>query len=51
MDVEPPLETDAKFAETRKPGMRAFNDPSMTSEALFALDAFAGDSRGDTASS
>ncbi len=41
MDVEPQLKTDTEFAEARKPIMRAFNDPPMAPEALFALNTLA----------
>jgi hypothetical protein len=37
MNVETTLESNAQFAETSKPGMRALDDPAMPSEPLLAF--------------
>jgi hypothetical protein len=37
MNVETTLETDAQFAETGKPGMRALNHPAMPPKLLLAF--------------
>lgn len=37
MNVETTLETNAQFAETGKPGMRALDHPAMPSELLFTF--------------
>lgn len=37
MNIESALEANTKYAETRKPGMRAFDDPSMPSKPLAAF--------------
>jgi hypothetical protein len=47
MNFERTLETNAEFAETGKPGMRALDNPAMPSKSLLALYPLAGNtSRG-----
>lgn len=43
MNIESVLEANTKFAETSKPGVRAFDTPSMPSEPLVAFRTAAGD--------
>lgn len=50
MNIEPPLEADSQLAESGEPRMGALDHPSVTPKAVFALDAFAGDSSRDAAS-
>lgn len=50
MNIEPPLEADSQHAESGKPRMGALDHPSVTPKAVFAIDAFAGDSSRDAAS-
>lgn len=50
MNIEPPLEADSQLAESGKPRMGALDHPSVTPKAVFAIDAFAGDSSRDAAS-
>ena len=47
MNVETTLETDARFAETGKPGMRALNHPAMPPKLLLAFYAAAASRGGD----
>lgn len=49
MKIESTLEANTKIVETREPGIRAFGDPSMSSEPLAAFDAAAGDASLDAA--
>jgi hypothetical protein len=51
MNVEPTLEANAQLAETGKPSVRALDNPSMTPQALLALDTFASDASGYAPSS
>lgn len=44
MDIEAPFEANAQLAEGGKPGMRAFDNPTMLAEATVLLDATACDS-------
>ncbi|CAN0627957.1 protein of unknown function [Burkholderia multivorans] len=50
MNIELPLDADSQLAESGKPRMGALDHPSVTPKAVFALDAFAGDSSRDAAS-
>ncbi len=49
MNIESALEANAQFAETGKPGMRAFDDPSMSPQPLAAFHPTAGDASLDAA--
>ncbi len=49
MNVETPFETNAQFAETGKPGMRALDHPAMPSEPLAAFHTATGDTCRDAA--
>lgn len=41
MNVGPMFETYPQLTGSSKPGANAFDDPAITSESLFAFDAFA----------
>ena len=49
MNVETTLETNAQFAETGKPGMRALDYPAIPAEPLLTFHATAGDAGRDAA--
>ena len=46
-DVGAPLVTDGEAAEAGKPSQGALDDPTVSAQALAALDAVAGDTRND----
>ncbi len=50
MKIKPPLEAESQLAESGKPRMGALDYPSASPKAVFALDAFAGDSSRDAVS-
>ena len=47
MNVETTLESNAQFAETSKPGIRALDDPAMPSEPLLAFHTATSDTSRD----
>jgi len=49
VNIETALEANPMFAETCKPGMRALDDPAMSSEPLAAFHAATGDTSLDAA--
>jgi hypothetical protein len=49
MDVETTLETNAQFAETGKPGVRALDYPTMSAEPILAFHATTSNSSRDAA--
>ncbi|MGF6472787.1 hypothetical protein QFZ89_008038 [Paraburkholderia youngii] len=49
MNVETPFETNAQFAETGKPCMRALDHPAMPPEPLLAFHAATGNTGRDSA--
>lgn len=50
MNIEPQFEADSQLAESGKPRVSPLDHPAVTPKAVFALDAFAGDSSRDAAS-
>ncbi len=50
VDIDPAFEAGPQFSHAGKPGMRAFNYPAVSAQAIVAFHALAGDTWGDPSS-